>query len=114
MTEQQMRELRRLREAELESELEDFAQQIADQVKSFLLALRAISRGEATGGQAISLLLLEVSQVLLAGGRLGVHGGGERPTQPCQRLLELIRGVVLDDDRHRAETLLEKGLGVVD
>ena len=57
----------------LDSDLEDFAQQIADQVGSFLLALRAISRGEATGGSAISLLLLEVSQVLLAGGRLGVH-----------------------------------------
>jgi hypothetical protein len=57
----------------LDSELEDFAQQIADQAKSFLLALRAISNGEATGGQAISLLLLEVSQILLAGGRLGVH-----------------------------------------
>ncbi len=56
-----------------DSELEDFAQQIADQVKSFLLALRAISRGEAAGGEAISLLLLEVSQILLAGGRLGVH-----------------------------------------
>ena len=55
------------------SDLEDFAQQIADQVESFLLALRAIARGDATGGQAISLLLLEVSQVLLAGGRLGVH-----------------------------------------
>ena len=59
--------------SELNSDLEDFAQQIADQVGSFLLALRAISRGEATGGSAISLLLLEVSQVLLAGGRLGVH-----------------------------------------
>ncbi|NUR06146.1 MAG: DUF5063 domain-containing protein [Nocardioidaceae bacterium] len=57
----------------LDSELEDFAEQIADQVKSFLLALRAISRGEAAGGQEISLLLLEVSQILLAGGRLGVH-----------------------------------------
>jgi hypothetical protein len=55
------------------SDLEDFAQQIADQVESFLLALKAIARGDATGGQAISLLLLEVSQVLLAGGRLGVH-----------------------------------------
>ncbi|MGA8211514.1 MAG: DUF5063 domain-containing protein [Nocardioidaceae bacterium] len=54
-------------------EYEEFAEQIADQVKSFLLAIRAISRGEATGGQAISLLLLEVSQILLAGGRLGVH-----------------------------------------
>ena len=58
---------------DVDAELEDFAQQIADQVESFLLALRAISRGEATGGIAISLLLLEVSQVLLAGGRLGVH-----------------------------------------
>ena len=43
---------------DLHSDLEDFAQQIADQVESFLLALRAISRGEATGGSAISLLLL--------------------------------------------------------
>jgi uncharacterized protein DUF5063 len=57
----------------VDSELEDFAQQIADQVQSFLLALRAISRGDADGSIAISLLLLEVSQVLLAGGRLGVH-----------------------------------------
>jgi Domain of unknown function (DUF5063) len=58
--------------ATVDGDLEDFAQQIADQVESFLLALREISRGEA-GGSAISLLLLEVSQVLLAGGRLGVH-----------------------------------------
>ena len=57
----------------VDSELEDFAQQITDQIESFLLALQAIARGEAAGGQAISLLLLEVSQVLLAGGRLGVH-----------------------------------------
>ena len=57
---------------DVHSDLEDFAQQIADQVESFLLALRAISRGEADGSIAISLLLLEVSQVLLAGGRLGV------------------------------------------
>lgn len=57
----------------IDSELEEFAQQIADQVGSFLLAVEAISRGETTGGRAISLLLLEVSQVLLAGGRLGVQ-----------------------------------------
>ena len=57
----------------LDSDLEDFAQQIADQVSSFLLALQAIARGDATGGRAITLLLLEVSQILLAGGRLGVH-----------------------------------------
>ena len=52
--------------------LDEFAQQIADQVESFLLALQAISR-EAEGGRAISLLLLELSQVLLAGARLGVQ-----------------------------------------
>ncbi len=61
------------RAEELDSDFEDFAQQIADQVESFLLAVQAIARGDATGGQAVSLLLLEVSQVLLAGGRLGVH-----------------------------------------
>jgi hypothetical protein len=50
----------------------DFAQQIADQVESFLLALRAIAR-ENDGGRAISLLLLEISQILLAGARLGAQ-----------------------------------------
>src|SRR4051794_22025041 len=60
-------------EAPLSAELEEFAQQIADQVESFLIAVRAIARGDATGGEAISLLLLVVSQVLLAGGRLGVQ-----------------------------------------
>jgi hypothetical protein len=60
-------------DTDMHSDLEDFAQQIADQVESFLLALRAIARGDAADGEAISLLLLEVSQVLLAGGRLGVH-----------------------------------------
>jgi hypothetical protein len=54
-------------------ELEEFTQQIADQVESFLIAVRAIARGEAPEGEAISLLLLSVSQVLLAGGRLGVQ-----------------------------------------
>jgi hypothetical protein len=58
--------------SEFAGELEDFAQQIADQVESFLLALRAIARGDEPGS-SIPLLLLEVSQVLLAGGRLGVH-----------------------------------------
>lgn len=56
----------------LDSELEDFAQQIADQVESFLIALRAIAR-EGNGGRAVSLLLLEVSQILLAGARLGAQ-----------------------------------------
>jgi Domain of unknown function (DUF5063) len=56
----------------LDVETEDFAQQIADQVESFLIALKAIAR-EADGGRAISLLLLEISQVLLAGARLGAQ-----------------------------------------
>ena len=58
--------------AQLDGETEDFAQQIADQVESFLLALQAIAR-ENDGGRAISLLLLEISQVLLAGARLGAQ-----------------------------------------
>lgn len=57
---------------DLDAETEDFAQQIADQVESFLLALRAISQ-EADAGRGISLLLLEISQVLLAGARLGAQ-----------------------------------------
>ncbi len=56
----------------LDSETEEFAAQIADQVESFLIALRAVAR-EADGGRAISLLLLETSQVLLAGARLGAQ-----------------------------------------
>jgi hypothetical protein len=56
----------------LDPATEEFAQQIADQVESFLVALRAIAR-ENDGGRAISLLLLEISQVLLAGARLGAQ-----------------------------------------
>ncbi|HSE54943.1 MAG TPA: DUF5063 domain-containing protein, partial [Nocardioidaceae bacterium] len=66
---------------QVHSELEDFAQQIADQVESFLIALEAIARGETSGGRAVSLLLLEVSQVLLAGARLGV----QRDFQPVEQ-----------------------------
>lgn len=60
------------RPEEIGSDLAEFAQQIADQVESFLVALQAITH-EADGGRAVSLLLLEVSQVLLAGARLGVQ-----------------------------------------
>ena len=88
----------------LDSATEEFAQQIADQVESFLLAVRAISRGEATGGQAISLLLLVVSQVLLAGGRLGVQAD----FQPAEEY-EPDAGPDpdLDEMRHRLAVLLE-------
>ncbi|MFW6773563.1 DUF5063 domain-containing protein [Nocardioides sp. CPCC 205120] len=56
----------------VDPEAAEFAQQIADQVASFLLALRAIAQ-EEDAGRAVSLLLLEVSQVLLAGARLGMQ-----------------------------------------
>ncbi|GAA1443662.1 DUF5063 domain-containing protein [Mycobacterium cookii] len=49
-----------------------FEEQIADSVTSFLLALREIAR-EGNGSEAVSLLLLEISQVLLAGARLGAQ-----------------------------------------
>jgi hypothetical protein len=54
------------------AEQEEFAAQIADQIESFLLALRAIAR-DGNGAQAVSMLLLEISQVLLAGARLGAQ-----------------------------------------
>src|SRR4051794_11471173 len=55
------------REAALDAE---FAAQIHDQVRSFLVAVREIARlGDLS--TAVPLLLLEVSQLMLAGGRLG-------------------------------------------
>ena len=70
----------------LDDETLEFAQQIADSVASFLLALRAIAR-EADGGRAISLLLLEISQVLLAGGLPGLPGGDAGdPGAPAPKL----------------------------
>ena len=64
-------------------DVEDFAQQIADQAESYLVALQAISR-EEVGGRAVPLLLLEVSQILLAGARLGAQSdfGVEEEFQP--------------------------------
>jgi hypothetical protein len=56
----------------IDGELEEFAVQIADQVESFLIALGAIAR-EETPSAAVPLLLLEVSQILLAGARLGAQ-----------------------------------------
>jgi Domain of unknown function (DUF5063) len=52
-----------------EDDLSGFAAEIADQVQSFLIALREIARSGQPNG-AVPLLLLEVSQLLLAGGRL--------------------------------------------
>lgn len=55
-----------------EFDVDEFGQQIADQTESFLVALQAISHEEA-GAAAVPLLLLEVSQVLLAGARLAAQ-----------------------------------------
>ena len=88
----------------LTPETEEFAQQISDQVESFLIAVRAIARGDATGGEAISMLLLVVSQVLLAGARLGVQAD----FQPADEY-EPDPGPDpdLDEMRHRLAVLLE-------
>jgi hypothetical protein len=51
---------------------DEFAAQIADQVESFLIAVRAVA-SERDLGTGISILLLEISQVLLAGARLGAQ-----------------------------------------
>ncbi|GAB1336881.1 DUF5063 domain-containing protein [Streptomyces sp. E-15] len=51
---------------------DDFVVQIADQVESFLVAVTEVSRGDEPES-AVPFLLLEVSQLLLAGGRLGAH-----------------------------------------
>jgi hypothetical protein len=51
---------------------DEFAVQIADQVESFLIAVKAVAV-EGNPGTGISLLLLEISQLLLAGARLGAQ-----------------------------------------
>jgi hypothetical protein len=56
----------------IDPELEDFAQQIADAAESFLVTLRALSH-EENAGTVVPLLLVEVSQVLFAGARLGAQ-----------------------------------------
>ncbi|MFZ0324235.1 MAG: DUF5063 domain-containing protein [Actinomycetes bacterium] len=56
-------------DAEL-GELGELTVDVADQIESFLIALGAVARGDMPDG-ALSILLLEVSQLLLAGGRLG-------------------------------------------
>ena len=63
-----------------EGEFEDFGQQIADAAEVFLIGLEAVSREEA-GDAAVPLLLLEVSQLLLAGARLGAQQDFETVTE---------------------------------
>ncbi|MQS07887.1 DUF5063 domain-containing protein, partial [Streptomyces sp. IF17] len=49
-----------------------FAVQIADQIESFTVAVAEIAKGDDPDS-AVPHLLLQVSQLLLAGGRLGAH-----------------------------------------
>ncbi|MGW6355427.1 DUF5063 domain-containing protein [Streptomyces sp. NBC_00009] len=51
---------------------DDFAVQISDQIESFLVAVAEVAKGDEPDS-AVPFLLLEVSQLLLAGGRLGAH-----------------------------------------
>ncbi|MCW2847280.1 MAG: hypothetical protein JWR90_1254 [Marmoricola sp.] len=59
-------------EPDVGPELEEFAQQIADGVESFLVSLQALSR-EEDAGTVVPLLLVEVSQILFTGARLGAQ-----------------------------------------
>ena len=54
----------------LSDDVDEFTADVADQIESFLIALGAVARGDFPGG-TLSILLLEMSQLLLAGGRLG-------------------------------------------
>ncbi|WP_030898657.1 DUF5063 domain-containing protein [Streptomyces sp. NRRL F-5126] len=51
---------------------DDFAVQIADQIESFIVAVTEVAKGDEPDS-AVPFLLLEFSQLLLAGGRLGAH-----------------------------------------
>ena len=57
----------------LDPETRQLAADVADQVESYLVALRALAGGDAPDSEAVSLLLVVVSQVLLSGARLGVQ-----------------------------------------
>lgn len=59
-------------ETQLEQEIQELAQQVADATEAYLVGLQAISRGAAESA-SVPLLLLEVSQLQLAGARLGVQ-----------------------------------------
>ncbi len=85
------------------SETEDFAQSMADSFSSFLLALREIAR-EGDAGPAISLLLLEISQISLAGARLGAQRDFE-PRQEYQP--DVGPESDLDDMRVRLASMLD-------
>ncbi|MGC5343891.1 DUF5063 domain-containing protein [Streptomyces sp. DT24] len=51
---------------------DDFAVQISDQIESFVVAVTEVSKVEEPE-EAVPFLLLQISQLLLAGGRLGAY-----------------------------------------
>jgi hypothetical protein len=53
-----------------DDDLNAFTHDIAGQIKAFVAAIAEVARGDSPDS-AVSVLLLEVSQLLLAGGRLG-------------------------------------------
>ncbi|MGH8870215.1 MAG: DUF5063 domain-containing protein [Actinomycetes bacterium] len=54
----------------MSDDLSEFTTEIADQIGSFVVAVREIARGDEPQ-RTVSLLLLQMSQLMLAGGRLG-------------------------------------------
>lgn len=82
---------------------DDFAVQIADQIKTFIVAVTEVSKVDEPE-QAVPILLLQVSQLLLAGGRLGAY----EDVLPDERY-EPDLGAEPDADglRERYATLLE-------
>ena len=84
-------------------EPDEFAVQIGDQIESFILSVREVAKGDDPDS-AVPYLLLEVSQLLLAGGRLGAH----EDMVPDERY-EPDAGPEPDEDdlRQRLATLLE-------
>ncbi|MGI8612532.1 MAG: DUF5063 domain-containing protein [Nocardioidaceae bacterium] len=91
------------------NDLADLAQAVADQVQSFLLAVREIAGGE-DDRRAVPLLLLEVSQLLLAGARLGVqidfvpsdtYEPDPGPDPDLDRIREALAGLLVGFDDYR-------------
>lgn len=89
-----------------EHEFDEFGQQIADAAEAFLLGLKAVAREEEPGS-AVPLLLLEVSQLLLAGARLGAQQDFEPET-------EYQPDVGPDPDLDQLRMLLADKLGEID
>ncbi|MEU0085105.1 DUF5063 domain-containing protein [Streptomyces sp. NPDC006274] len=87
----------------VEQDPDSFAVQIADSIESFIVATTEVAKGDEPDS-AVPFLLLEVSQLLLTGGRLGAH----EDIVPDERY-ETDTGPDLDVDdlRMRFATMLE-------